>query len=74
MGTSVIRRLRRAPVQIGGVIKMIEDGRAARHVVDAARGAAVPGARPGRFKIIADGPRQCLADTNGRGQTPAARS
>ena len=61
---SVIRRLRRAQGQIGGVIKMIEEGRDCADVVTQLSAASRALDRAG-FKIIADGLQQCLADTNG---------
>ena len=57
----VIRRLRRAQGQVGGVIRMIEDGQDCSDVLTqlAAAGRAVD--RAG-FKIIASGLCQCLLD------------
>ena len=55
---SVLRRLRRAQGQIGGVIKMIEDGRDCADVVRQLAAAAPALDRAG-FKIIATGLQQC---------------
>jgi CsoR family transcriptional regulator, copper-sensing transcriptional repressor len=58
---SVLRRLRRAQGQIGGVIKMIEEGRDCADVVTQLAAASRALDRAG-FKIIATGLRQCAAD------------
>jgi CsoR family transcriptional regulator, copper-sensing transcriptional repressor len=60
---SVVKRLRRAQGQIGGVIKMIEEGRDCADVVTQLAAAARALDRAG-FKIIATGLEQCA--TNGR--------
>jgi len=59
---SVVKRLRRAQGQIGGVIKMIEEGRDCADVVTQLAAAARALDRAG-FKIIATGLEQCA--TNG---------
>jgi DNA-binding FrmR family transcriptional regulator len=56
----VIKRLRRAQGQIGGVIKMIEEGRACADVVTQLAAASRALDRAG-FKIIATGLKQCAA-------------
>jgi DNA-binding FrmR family transcriptional regulator len=61
---SVLRRLRRAQGQIGGVIKMIEEGRDCADVVTQLAAASRALDRAG-FKIIATGLEQCLIDGNG---------
>ena len=57
---SVLNRLKRAQGQLGGIIRMIEEGRECRDVVTqlAAVGKAVD--RAG-FAVIAVGLRQCMA-------------
>jgi DNA-binding FrmR family transcriptional regulator len=60
---SVIRRLRRAQGQIGGVIKMIEEGRDCADVVTQLAAASRALDRAG-FKIIATGLEQCAQDGN----------
>ena len=60
---SVIRRLRRAQGQIGGVIKMIEEGRDCADVVTQLAAASRALDRAG-FKIIATGLEQCALDGN----------
>jgi len=67
----VIRRLRRAQGQIGGVIRMIEDGQDCSDVLTqlAAAGRALD--RAG-FKIIASGLCQCLLDEQAGGEQAAA--
>ena len=61
---SVIRRLRRAQGQIGGVIKMIEEGRDCADVVTQLAAASRALDRAG-FKIIATGLQQCMLDGDG---------
>jgi CsoR family transcriptional regulator, copper-sensing transcriptional repressor len=70
----VLRRLRRAQGQIGGVIKMIEDGRECQDVVTQLAAAARALDRAG-FKIIASGLCQCVLDEQaGHGQAAAERA
>jgi DNA-binding FrmR family transcriptional regulator len=66
---SVIKRLRRAQGQIGGVIKMIEEGRDCADVVTQLAAAARALDRAG-FKIIATGLQQCAS--NGGNDTAEA--
>ena len=63
----VINRLRRAQGQIGGVIRLLEEGRDCKDVVTQL--AAVNRAldRAG-FAIISSGMRECLADVDGTGE------
>src|SRR5215472_8724547 len=61
---SVVNRLRRAQGQIGGVIKMIEDGRDCADVVTQLAAASRALDRAG-FKIIATGLQQCALDGGG---------
>jgi len=56
---AVIRRLRRAQGQIGGVIKMIEEGRDCADVVTQLAAASRALDRAG-FRIIATGLEQCV--------------
>ncbi len=67
---SVIRRLRRAQGQIGGVIAMIEQGRDCADVVTQLAAASRALDRAG-FAIIATGLRQCAL--NGDGTADADR-
>jgi DNA-binding FrmR family transcriptional regulator len=60
----VIRRLKRAQGQIGGVIKMIEEGRDCADVVTQLAAASRALDRAG-FKIIATGLEQCAASSDG---------
>jgi CsoR family transcriptional regulator, copper-sensing transcriptional repressor len=55
----VLKRLRRAEGQIGGVIRMIEDGRDCADVVTQLAAVSRALDRAG-FKIIATGLRQCM--------------
>jgi DNA-binding FrmR family transcriptional regulator len=61
--TSVVKRLRRAQGQIGGVIKMIEEGRDCADVVTQLAAAARALDRAG-FKIIVSGLEQCATNGN----------
>ena len=71
---SVIKRLRRAQGQIGGVIRMIEEGRDCTDVVTQLAAAARALDRAG-FKIIASGLCQCVLDEQaGRGEAAAERA
>ena len=67
-----VRRLRRAQGQIGGVIKMIEEGRDCADVVTQLSAASRALDRAG-FKIIADGLQQCLANTSGTADADRAQ-
>ena len=69
---SVIKRLRRAQGQIGGVIKMIEEGRDCADVVTQLAAASRALDRAG-FKIIASGLQQCGLDRNGTGDADRAQ-
>jgi DNA-binding FrmR family transcriptional regulator len=72
--TDVVRRLRRAQGQIGGVIRMIEDGRECHDVLTQLAAAARALDRAG-FKIIANGLCQCVLDEqSGQGQAAAERA
>ena len=62
MGT-VINRLRRAQGQIGGVLRMIEEGRDCQDIVTWPRSAGMD--RAG-FAIVAAGLKQCLVESNGQ--------
>jgi DNA-binding FrmR family transcriptional regulator len=67
----VVRRLRRAQGQLGGVIRMIEDGQPCRDVVTQLAAVSRAVDRAG-FKIIANGLRQCLADAEAGPEQAAA--
>lgn len=56
----VIKRLNRVQGQIGGIVRMIEEGRDCADVVTQLAAAAKALDRAG-FKIISTGLRQCLA-------------
>ncbi len=68
----VIKRLRRAQGQIGGVIKMIEEGRDCADVVTQLAAASRALDRAG-FKIIATGLQQCALNGDGDGDADRAR-
>ena len=57
----VLARLRRVQGQVGGIIKMIEDGRDCTDVVTQLAAASRALDRAG-FKIIATGMRQCMVE------------
>ena len=69
--TPVVNRLRRAQGQLGGVIRLIEEGRDCKDVVTQL--AAVNRAldRAG-FAIVSSGMRQCLTAPEGMGQDDRA--
>ena len=70
---AVIKRLRRAQGQIGGVIKMIEEGRDCADVVTQLAAASRALNRAG-FKIIATGLEQCaLGDGDGVAEADRAQ-
>ncbi len=60
---SVVTRLKRVQGQIGGIVRMIEEGRDCSDVVTQLAAAARALDRAG-FKIIATGMRQCLIETD----------
>lgn len=62
----VIGRLKRAQGQIGGIVRMIEDGRDCAEVVAQLAAASRALDRAG-FKIIATGMRQCMVDDDDDG-------
>jgi DNA-binding FrmR family transcriptional regulator len=70
--SSVVRRLRRAQGQIGGVIKMIEDGRDCAEVVTQLAAASRALDRAG-FKIISTGLQQCALDGDATGEAERAQ-
>jgi DNA-binding FrmR family transcriptional regulator len=67
--TSVVNRLKRAQGQLGGVLRMIEEGRDCQDIVTQL--AAVNRAldRAG-FAIIATGLKQCLAEQEDGAESP----
>src|SRR2546430_3070203 len=70
----VVRRLRRAQGQIGGVIRMIEEGQECSDVLTQLAAAARALDRAG-FKVIASGLCQCVLDEQaGRGEAAAERA
>lgn len=58
--SDVIKRLRRIEGQIGGIIKMLEDGRDCADVVTQLAAASRALDRTG-FKLLSAGMRQCLS-------------
>ena len=58
---AVVKRLKRAQGQIGGVLKMIEDGRECQDIVTQLAAVSKALDRAG-FAVIALGLRQCITD------------
>jgi DNA-binding FrmR family transcriptional regulator len=58
----VIRRLRRVEGQVGGIIRMLEEGRDCAEVVTQLAAASRALDRAG-FRLLASGMKQCLAAT-----------
>ena len=69
---SVVKRLRRAQGQIGGVIKMIEEGRDCEDVVTQLAASSRALDRAG-LKIIASGLQQCALDGDGAADADRGR-
>ena len=61
---AVVKRLKRAQGQIGGVLKMIEDGRECQDIVTQLAAVSKALDRAG-FAIVASGLQQCLAEGDG---------
>ncbi|MGO0576909.1 metal-sensitive transcriptional regulator [Ornithinimicrobium panacihumi] len=66
--TAVVNRLKRAQGQLGGVIRLIEEGRDCKDVVTQLAAASKALDRAG-FAIVASGLRTCM--DNPEGATPA---
>lgn len=66
--SDVVKRLKRIEGQVGGILRMIEDGRDCEDVVTQVAAVSRALSRTG-FKIVASGMRQCLDPAN-----PAAQS
>ena len=64
--SAVIRRLNRAQGQLGGIVRMIEEGRDCKDVVTQLAAVSKALDRAG-FAVIATGLRQCLNDPDGTG-------
>ncbi len=60
----IVKRLRRAQGQIGGVIRMMEEGRDCEDIVTQVAAVSRALDRAG-FAIIATGLKQCLVDNGG---------
>jgi DNA-binding FrmR family transcriptional regulator len=60
----VLKRLKRAQGQIGGIVRMIEDGRDCQDIVTQLAAVSKALDRAG-FAVIAVGLRQCLTDEGG---------
>ncbi|WP_395727308.1 metal-sensitive transcriptional regulator [Nakamurella sp.] len=63
--TPVINRLRRAQGQIGGVLRMIEEGRDCQDIVTQLAAVSRAVDRAG-FAVIAAGLKQCLVESDGQ--------
>ncbi len=64
--TSILNRLRRAEGQLGGVIRMLEEGRDCQDVVTLLAAVSKALDRAG-FAIVASGLRQCVAEPDKAG-------
>jgi len=62
--TAVVNRLRRAQGQIGGVLRMIEEGRDCHDIVTQLAAVSRAVDRAG-FAVIAAGLKQCLIESDG---------
>lgn len=62
--TAVVNRLRRAQGQIGGVLRMIEEGRDCQDIVTQLAAVSRAVDRAG-FAVIAAGLKQCLIESDG---------
>ncbi len=62
--TAVLKRLKRAQGQIGGIIKMIEDGRECQDIVMQMAAVSKAIDRAG-FATISTGLKQCVTDPEG---------
>lgn len=65
----VTKRLKRAQGQIGGILRMIEDGRECADVLTQIAAVSRALDRAG-FKLVATGLRQCLATPAAKGGAP----
>ena len=63
--TAVVNRLRRAQGQIGGVLRMIEEGRDCQDIVTQLAAVSRAVDRAG-FAVIAAGLKQCLVESDGQ--------
>ncbi len=68
---TVVNRLRRAQGQIGGVLRMIEEGRDCQEIVTQVAAVSRAVDRAG-FALIAAGLKQCLVESEGRDSMDAA--
>ncbi len=59
--TKVVKRLKRAQGQIGGILRMIDEGRDCREIVTQLAAVSKAVDRAG-FAVIASGLRQCLTE------------
>jgi DNA-binding FrmR family transcriptional regulator len=69
--TPILNRLRRAEGQLGGVIRMLEDGRDCQDVVTLLAAVSKALDKAG-FAIVASGLRQCVAQQDGDGAPDVA--
>ncbi|HET6877889.1 MAG TPA: metal-sensitive transcriptional regulator [Jatrophihabitans sp.] len=65
----LVKRLRRVEGQIGGIIRMLEEGRDCTDIVTQVAAASKALDRAG-FKLLATGMRQCLTAPSGDGSRP----
>ena len=70
--TDVVKRLRRAQGQIGGVVRMIEEGRDCAEIVTQVAAVSRALDRAG-VAIISTGLKQCLVDSGGADTVDTAK-
>lgn len=70
---AVLKRLRRAQGQLGGVISMIEQGRDCKEVVTQLAAVSRALDRAG-FKIVATGLRECIAGESSSAENPMSEA
>lgn len=68
---AVLKRLKRAQGQIGGIVRMIEEGRNCQDIVTQLAAVSKALDRAG-FAVIATGLRQCMTDPDGNTMDVAA--
>lgn len=68
----IVKRLRRAQGQIGGVLRMIEEGRDCEDIVTQVAAVSRALDRAG-YAIIATGLKQCLTDSGGADTVDSAK-
>ncbi len=68
----IVKRLRRAQGQIGGILKMIDDGRDCEEIVTQVAAVSRALDRAG-FAIVSTGLKQCLLESGGADSVDSAK-